>query len=311
MRKATRLPLDVHLMIVGAGALRRAFAKAGADCITVHAEACPHLHRTLQQIRQLGAKRRGGAQPLHPAVPGGTRARHRRPGPGDERQPRLRRAGLHPVGRPEDTGAPAEMPSGAGSSPVIEVDGGINEATAREAAQRRGRRARGGQVRLRRIVLRAGERLAQARLHRGLNPFRPGTDRFRSGAGSSRRAFPARIRMDYKETLNLPETAFPMKGNLATREPEILRRWEEEGLYDAILSTRQGSAAVHPSRRPSLRQRPHPHGPRRQQDPEGHRHPRATMAGSARPYVPGLGLPRPAHRAPGGQGAERRQEGAA
>ncbi|MBJ6724662.1 isoleucine--tRNA ligase [Geomesophilobacter sediminis] len=37
--------------------------------------------------------------------------------------------------------------------------------------------------------------------------------------------------MDYKDTLNLPETAFPMKGNLPQREPELLKRWEDEGLY--------------------------------------------------------------------------------
>ena len=40
--------------------------------------------------------------------------------------------------------------------------------------------------------------------------------------------------MDYKETLNLPQTDFPMKANLAKREPEILARWEEEDIYAAI-----------------------------------------------------------------------------
>lgn len=39
---------------------------------------------------------------------------------------------------------------------------------------------------------------------------------------------------DYKDTLNLPKTAFPMKGNLAQREPEMLKRWEQEGLYQKI-----------------------------------------------------------------------------
>jgi len=50
----TRLPLDVHLMIVEPERHLEAFAKAGADSITVHVETCPNLHRTLQTIRELG-----------------------------------------------------------------------------------------------------------------------------------------------------------------------------------------------------------------------------------------------------------------
>jgi isoleucyl-tRNA synthetase len=45
---------------------------------------------------------------------------------------------------------------------------------------------------------------------------------------------------DYKDTLNLPKTAFPMKGNLPNREPETLRRWEEIGLYDRLRKAAQG-----------------------------------------------------------------------
>ncbi len=56
VRKRTRLPLDVHLMIEAPERYLSAFKSAGADLLTVHAEACPHLHRTLQQIRDLGAK---------------------------------------------------------------------------------------------------------------------------------------------------------------------------------------------------------------------------------------------------------------
>jgi isoleucyl-tRNA synthetase len=48
--------------------------------------------------------------------------------------------------------------------------------------------------------------------------------------------------MDYKATLNLPETAFPMKGDLARREPEQLARWADSGLYARILDARRGSA---------------------------------------------------------------------
>jgi ribulose-phosphate 3-epimerase len=55
-RRSTRLPLDVHLMIVEPEKYVEEFRKAGADWITVHAEACPHLDRNLQQIRATGAK---------------------------------------------------------------------------------------------------------------------------------------------------------------------------------------------------------------------------------------------------------------
>ncbi len=54
VRRATALPLDVHLMIEDAERWVGAYAAAGADLIGVHAEACPHLHRTLVQIRELG-----------------------------------------------------------------------------------------------------------------------------------------------------------------------------------------------------------------------------------------------------------------
>ncbi|MEY3368182.1 MAG: hypothetical protein RI973_1337, partial [Bacteroidota bacterium] len=56
MKELARKPLDVHLMIVEPEKYIEAFRKAGADVITVHYEACPHLHRTLQQIRESGAK---------------------------------------------------------------------------------------------------------------------------------------------------------------------------------------------------------------------------------------------------------------
>src|SRR5450432_3161587 len=56
VRAATRLPLDVHLMIVEPERYVESFARAGADMITVHVEASPHLHRTVQQIRGLGKR---------------------------------------------------------------------------------------------------------------------------------------------------------------------------------------------------------------------------------------------------------------
>lgn len=56
IRKVTERTLDVHLMMLEPERYIEAFAEAGADIITVHAEACPHLHRTLQAIRALGKK---------------------------------------------------------------------------------------------------------------------------------------------------------------------------------------------------------------------------------------------------------------
>ena len=65
-RKATELPLDVHLMITDPDKYIQDFAEAGADWITVHAEACVHLHRTLHAIRKLGKK---AGVVLNPATP--------------------------------------------------------------------------------------------------------------------------------------------------------------------------------------------------------------------------------------------------
>ncbi|MBI5137291.1 MAG: ribulose-phosphate 3-epimerase [Nitrospirae bacterium] len=56
LRKVTDLPLDCHLMITDPDRYIPEFVAAGADCITVHQEACPHLHRTLQLIREEGAR---------------------------------------------------------------------------------------------------------------------------------------------------------------------------------------------------------------------------------------------------------------
>lgn len=65
-RRATKLPLDVHLMIEKPERHLEAFARAGADFLTVHVETCPHLHRTLQQIKSLGCK---AGVTLNPGTP--------------------------------------------------------------------------------------------------------------------------------------------------------------------------------------------------------------------------------------------------
>ncbi|CAN5837668.1 ribulose-phosphate 3-epimerase [soil metagenome] len=56
LRRTTKLPLDCHLMIVEPERYVDAFAEAGADTITIHVEACTHLHRTLSHIRSLGKR---------------------------------------------------------------------------------------------------------------------------------------------------------------------------------------------------------------------------------------------------------------
>jgi ribulose-phosphate 3-epimerase len=66
LRPHTAKPFDVHLMISPVDAYLDAFAEAGADCITVHPEAGPHVHRTLQHIKSLG-KRAGVV--LNPGTP--------------------------------------------------------------------------------------------------------------------------------------------------------------------------------------------------------------------------------------------------
>ena len=65
-KKATQLPLDVHLMIENPGQQIDAFTQAGSDIITVHAEACKHLHRVIQDIQSRGIK---AGVALNPATP--------------------------------------------------------------------------------------------------------------------------------------------------------------------------------------------------------------------------------------------------
>ena len=66
LRPVTTLPLDVHLMITQPERYISDFARAGADILTVHVEACVHLHRTIHQIKELGI--RAGVT-LNPATP--------------------------------------------------------------------------------------------------------------------------------------------------------------------------------------------------------------------------------------------------
>jgi len=68
VRRATRLPIEAHLMIVEPERYLAEFASAGADVIIVHQEAAPHLHRVVQQIHQLGIKAGVAINPATPVV---------------------------------------------------------------------------------------------------------------------------------------------------------------------------------------------------------------------------------------------------
>ncbi len=66
IRKVTTLPLDVHLMMTNPDGYIGEFAEAGANYLTVHVETCPHLHRTIQSIKEKGVK---AGVTLNPATP--------------------------------------------------------------------------------------------------------------------------------------------------------------------------------------------------------------------------------------------------
>jgi ribulose-phosphate 3-epimerase len=66
IRKVTQLPLDVHLMMTNPEDFIDEFIKAGSNYITVHVETCPHLHRTIQSIKEEGVK---AGVTLNPATP--------------------------------------------------------------------------------------------------------------------------------------------------------------------------------------------------------------------------------------------------
>ena len=132
IRPATSLPFDVHLMIAPVDPFVPAFAAAGADIITAHAEAGPHLHRTIQLVRSLGKK---AGVSLNPSTPASVidhvlddidlvLVMTVNPGFGGQSfisgqldKIRTLRQMIEASGRPID----------------LEVDGGINEQTARQA----------------------------------------------------------------------------------------------------------------------------------------------------------------------------------
>ena len=96
LRPHSKKLFDVHLMIAPCDPFIEAFANAGSDIITVHAEAGPHLDRSLQLIRSLGKKAGVSITPADARGRDRICARQGRPRAGDDGQSRLRRPGLHP-----------------------------------------------------------------------------------------------------------------------------------------------------------------------------------------------------------------------
>ncbi|MGC4054674.1 MAG: hypothetical protein QM757_37975 [Paludibaculum sp.] len=97
LRKCTKLAIDVHLMIDDADTYAPLFVAAGADCVSVHQEACPHLDRTVRLIQSEGA--RAGVV-LNPATPPGNAGACTAAGGlcvADERKSRLWGAIIHPL----------------------------------------------------------------------------------------------------------------------------------------------------------------------------------------------------------------------
>lgn len=128
LRPVTGLPLDVHLMIEQPERYLADFARAGADVLTVHVETCPHLHRTVQQIKELGVK---AGVTLNPATPLGSLA---------EILPEVDLVLIMAVNPgfggqayiPASTAKIArlrQMLDASGSPAELEVDGGVNNET--------------------------------------------------------------------------------------------------------------------------------------------------------------------------------------
>ena len=112
---------------------------------------------------------------------------------------------------------------------------------------------------------------------------------------------------ELKKTINLPQTAFPMKANLPQNEPKMLERWEQMGIYERIRQSPQRCAALHPARWASLHQRTDPHGHGPEQVPQGFHRQVKNHGGIRCPLRPRMGLPRPPHRDQGRQGIGRQE----
>jgi ribulose-phosphate 3-epimerase len=138
LRPHSKLPFDVHLMISPVDPYVPAFAKAGADIMTVHPEAGPHLHRTVQLIKSLGKK---AGVSLNPATPPNLLdgviedidlilVMTVNPGFGGQKFIATQLDKIRTLRQRIDA-----LTAGNGRSIDLEVDGGINEETARQAIE--------------------------------------------------------------------------------------------------------------------------------------------------------------------------------
>lgn len=133
IRKITKLPLDVHLMIENPDIFVKEFADAGADFLTVHSEACIHLHRTVQYIKQNGVKAGVSINPATPVL-------HLENILSDIDLVLLMSVNPGFGGQEfipftiEKIKAVKKMLSDTGAAPLIEVDGGVKIENAREIA---------------------------------------------------------------------------------------------------------------------------------------------------------------------------------
>ena len=134
IRGSTNLPLDVHMMVVEPERLVEDFAKAGADHLIVQAEACPHLHRVLQQISEVGCKAGVAINPgtslsaIEEVLPLLDVVLVMSVNPGFGGQKLI----------PETVGKVVRMRrilDEGGYSAELQVDGGVNEATARTVVE--------------------------------------------------------------------------------------------------------------------------------------------------------------------------------
>jgi len=133
IRKITKLPLDVHLMIEDPDKYLQDFADAGADYLTVHCEASVHLHRTVQWIRQKGIKAGVSINPATPVsrlesiITDADLVLLMSVNPGFGGQKFI-------PGTMEKIRKAKEMIRAAGSRALIEIDGGVKQENAQEIA---------------------------------------------------------------------------------------------------------------------------------------------------------------------------------
>lgn len=128
LRRLTTLPLDVHLMVVEPEKYFDAFAAAGANVLTIHQEAAPHLHRQLHRIRELGCKAGAAINPSTPVESLRDVVRDLdlllvmsvNPGYGGQK---FIEASVDKIARTR------QMLNAAGSNAALEVDGGISRDT--------------------------------------------------------------------------------------------------------------------------------------------------------------------------------------